>query len=292
MLFFRRDRKAEIMKLTDVSYIKELLAEGGTGFKKKLGQNFLTSERVLDTIADNACEGVLEIGPGIGTLTEKLCERAKRVVSIEIDETLIPILERTLGGRDNLRIVNADALKVDLAALCEEEFGGMTRSVCANLPYYVTTPVLTRLLECGAGFSNVTVMVQKEVAARLCAAPGSADYGAITVFCAYYGSARRVIKVPAGCFVPAPKVDSAVVRIDMHEKPPADCEPEALFRTVRAAFGQRRKTLANALSAGFPEKGRGDIATALERCGIPASARGEQLSLADFARLSDALGNG
>lgn len=279
------------MKLTDVSYIKELLSDGGTGFKKRFGQNFLTSESVLERIADNACEGVLEIGPGIGTLTDFLCARAGRVVAVEIDETLIPILSRTLADRDNVRVICGDILKLDVAALCREEFGDMPRSVCANLPYYITTPVLTRLLSCGAGFENVTVMVQKEVAARLCASPGTPDYGAITVFCAYYGKASRIVRVPAGCFVPAPKVDSAVVRIDMYEDPPVCGDPEAIFRCVRAAFGQRRKTLSNSLAAGYPELGRDAVVRALDACGIPPSARGEGLSLERFAALAAKLGS-
>ena len=277
------------MKLTDISYIKSLLSDGGTGFKKRFGQNFLTSESVLERIAENAEEAVLEIGPGIGTLTDFLCERAKKVVSVEIDETLIPILKKTLADRDNVKIICDDALKIDVKALCDREFAGMTRSVCANLPYYITTPVVTRLLECGAGFSNVTVMVQKEVAARLCAVAGTPDYGAITVFTAYYGTAYRVVKVPAGCFVPAPKVDSAVVRIDMHETPPVEGDPARIFRVVRAAFGQRRKTLSNALRTGFPDLSREDIDSALAECGVSPSARGETLTLSQFAAIAAAL---
>ena len=277
------------MDLTDISEIKRLLAEGGTSFKKRYGQNFLTSENALSRIADNADEGVVEIGPGVGTLTRFLAERAGKVVAVEIDDALIPILEKTVGDLENVTVLHADAMKVDFADLVAREFPGMRVSVCANLPYYITTPILTRLLECGAGFTNVTVMVQKEVAARLCAAPGTADYGAISVFVAYYGAPSRILKVPAGCFVPAPKVDSAVVRIDMHETPPVEGDPAAIFRCVRAAFGQRRKTLANALTTGYPELGRDAVAAAIAACGIDPAARGETLALADFAALAREL---
>ena len=277
------------MKLTDTGTIKRLMEDNGAVFKKKFGQNFLTVESVLSKIADNADEGVLEIGPGIGTLTDFLCERAKKVVSVEIDETLVPILEKTMADRKNFKLIRGDALKIDLAELVKTEFPGINVSVCANLPYYITTPVLTRLLSCGAGFTNVTVMVQKEVASRLCAAPGTSDYGAIAVFCAYYGRAARLFKVPAGCFVPAPKVDSAVVRIDMYKKPPAEGDPEAIFRVVRAAFGQRRKTLSNALHTGFPGLSRDEITGALAACGIDPSTRGETLSLSQFADIAAAL---
>ena len=279
------------MRVNDAGTIKRIMEENGAVFKKKFGQNFLTSEGVLERISDNAERGVLEIGPGIGTLTDYLCGKAEKVVSVEIDSSLIPILQKTMSDRDNFTLIEGDALKVDLPALVAREFPGMSVSVCANLPYYITTPVLTRLLSCGAPFSNVTVMVQKEVAARICASPGTPDYGAITVFCAYYGKARRILKVPAGCFVPAPKVDSAVVRIDMYEKPPVAGDPDAIFRVVKAAFGQRRKTLANALSSGFPELSRDVISAVLSDCGIDPSARGETLSLEKFAAVAERIKN-
>lgn len=274
------------MKLTDISTIKSLMAEYGVVFKKKYGQNFLVSERVLSEIADNADRAVLEIGPGIGSLTSFLCERAERVCAVEIDGTLIPLLERTLGEYGNVNVIHADAMKIDLGELCKQEFGDRPVSVCANLPYYITTPVLTRLLECGARFTNVTVMIQKEVAARLCAKPGSADYGAISVFVAYYGTPKKILTVPAGCFIPAPKVDSAVVRIDLHEAPPVACDPDILFRVVRTAFGQRRKTLYNALSTGLSELGREKISDILPRAEIDPGIRGEKLSLEEFARIA------
>lgn len=277
------------MKLTDISTIKSLMAQYGVVFKKKYGQNFLVSERVLEEIADNADAAALEIGPGIGSLTSFLCERAERVCAVEIDDTLIPLLKHTLADYDNVEVVHADAMKIDLGALCREQFGDRPVSVCANLPYYITTPVLTRLLECGVKFSNVTVMIQKEVALRLCAKPGSPDYGAISVFVAYYGTPKKILNVPAGCFIPAPKVDSAVVRIDIHEKPPVDCDPDLLFRVVRAAFGQRRKTLYNALSTGFAELGKERIAEILAEAGIDPSVRGEKLSLEEFARIAGVI---
>ncbi len=278
------------MKLTDAGAIKRIMEENGAFFKKKFGQNFLTSEKVLFRIAENADEGVLEIGPGIGSLTDFLCDRAKKVVAVEIDSALIPILQKTMADRDNFRLIEGDALKVDLKKLVSDEFPGMKVSVCANLPYYITTPVLTRLLSCGAPFTNVTVMVQKEVAARLCAAPGSPDYGAITVFCAYYGKAERIARVPAGCFVPAPKVDSAVVRFDMYAEPPVPGDPEKIFRVVKAAFGQRRKTLVNALSSGLAGTPREEINEALAACGVDPDVRGETLPLERFAEIAKKLG--
>ena len=277
------------MRLTDAGTVKRIMEENGAVFKKRFGQNFLTSENVLERISDNAAEGVVEIGPGIGTLTDFLCDKAKKVVSVEIDATLFPILEKTLADRDNFTLIEGDALKIDLADLVAREFPGMRVSVCANLPYYITTPVLTRLLSCGVPFTNVTVMVQKEVAARLCASPGTPDYGAITVFCAYYGKAQRILKVPAGCFVPAPKVDSAVVRLDRYESPPVEGDPDMIFRVVKAAFGQRRKTLANALSSGFPELSRDRITDVLFACGIDPRTRGETLSLEQFAAIANGM---
>ena len=277
------------MKLTDIGYIKQLMEENGVVFKKKFGQNFLTSESVLERIAGNTDRGVLEIGPGIGALTAHLADRAEKVAAIEIDRGLIPILEKTVGTRENVTLICGDVLEVDLPSLVAREFPGMSVSVCANLPYYITTPVLTRLMTCGAPFTNLTVMVQKEVAARLCAAPGTPDYGAITVFTAYHGRASRVIKVPAGCFVPPPKVDSAVVRIDIFSAPPVPADPELLFRCVRAAFGQRRKTLSNALASGFPELERERVSRAIADCGLDPAVRGEALSLENFSDVAVAI---
>ena len=203
-----------------MSYAHEVMARHGIAPKKKFGQNFLTSDSVVARIADTPCEdgdvGVLEVGPGIGTLTEALAERYKKVVSVEIDESLLPVLAETVGWRENVEIVNGDAMKIDFPAFVREHFGDMRVCVCANLPYYITTPILMRLLESGVKFSSITIMIQNEVASRLVAKPGSSDYGAITAVLGYYGEAKKLFKVSAGCFVPAPKVDSAVVRIDLY----------------------------------------------------------------------------
>ena len=233
---------------------------------------------------------MLEIGPGIGTLTRELCQVAGKVVAVEIDKGLIPVLKRTLEEYDNITVINEDVLKVDLPRLIEEYSEGMEVSVCANLPYYITTPILMYLLESGVKLSTITVMVQNEVAARLAAKPGSSDYGAITAILGYYGSVRKLFKVSAGCFIPAPKVDSAVVRIDLYDKCPYEIKDEKLFRNcIKAAFEMRRKTLENALSAKLGGFTKEQVADAIARCGFDAKIRGERLSTEDFARLSNVL---
>ena len=279
----------DCMKLTDIGYIKQLMAQNGASFKKKFGQNFLTSESALEDIADNACENVLEIGPGIGSLTQKLCERADRVLALEIDSDLIPVLEQTLDGYDNVTVIEGDVMKLDLASLCAEHFPFGEISVCANLPYYITTPILVKLLGCGVKFKSITIMIQKEVAARLCAAPGSADYGSITAFISYYGTAKRLFTVPAGAFLPPPKVDSAVVRIDLYSEPPVNANPEMLFRVIEGAFAQRRKTLLNSLSSSLGDRTKEQIVSACERASVDPAVRGEKLGLEEFARLTDEL---
>lgn len=283
------------MKLTDISTIRELLGGEQTFFKKKFGQNFLINESVVEKIAES-CEndpdtGVLEIGPGIGTLTQKLCKRYKKVVSVEIDRSLVPILEKTMAEFDNFALINNDILKVDLKKLCEENFAGCSKiAVCANLPYYITSQIIMSVLESQAGFSSVTVMVQKEVADRLCSSPGSADYGAVTAAVSYYGKASKILGVGAGNFIPAPKVDSAVVRIELfEEKPVCPKDEKIFFRTVKAAFGQRRKTLLNALKSGFPELSGEEAAKVLTDSGIVPSVRGETLGVADFAKIADGI---
>lgn len=286
------------MKLTDLSTVREIMSRHGITFQKKFGQNFLVSPQIPVRIAEAACEdagdekrGILEIGPGIGTLTRELCERADKVVALEIDTGLIPVLGETLADFDNVTVYNQDVMKCDLEELVEREFldEGMRVSVAANLPYYITTPILMKLLESRLPFDTITVMIQKEVAVRLTAPAGDAEYGAITASIAYYGEVERLFNVPAGCFMPAPKVDSAVVRIRLHREPPVSVSSEEmLFRTIRGAFAQRRKTLANSLTAEFPI-GREAIAAAIEAAGLPASVRGERLALEDFARLADAL---
>ena len=233
--------------------------------------------------------GVLEIGPGIGPLTQQLCLRAGRVTAVEVDRRLEPVLAETLGGFSNLRILWQDILQVDIPALVRREFSGLRPMACANLPYYITAPVLAALLEAKC-FSSVTVMVQKEVARRMTAAPGSGDYGAFTVFCTYYARPRLLFEVPPSCFLPQPQVTSAVVRLEVREAPLCPSEHEAMFfRVVRAAFAQRRKQLQNALAAGFPALGKERIASLLTACGVAPTARGETLDIPAFARIAAAL---
>lgn len=281
------------MDLCQPSTIKFLMEEAKIKFRKEFGQNFLIKREIPERIADECADGerrmILEIGPGIGSLTKELCLRYERVVAVEIDRGLLPILDKTLAEFDNVTVVNADVMEVELPALIEKYAEGRPVSVAANLPYYITTPILMRLLESGIRFDSITVMVQKEVASRLSAKAGSADYGAITAVLGYYGSVRRLFTVPAGCFMPAPKVDSAVVRIDLYKEPlyrPRD--KKLFFDVVKAAFEQRRKTLENALLAKLPLP-RERIATAIASVGLPEKVRGERLSTEEFVRLSDAL---
>ncbi len=281
------------MDLCQPSVIKNIMNEAGIGFRKELGQNFLIKAEVPEEIAEAASDTenamILEIGPGIGCLTKELCLRYKRVVAVELDAGLLPVLQRTVGEFDNLRVIHADALKLDLSRLVLEESGGLPVSVAANLPYYVTTPILMHLLESGVPFEKITVMVQKEVALRLAAPAGSPDYGAITAVLGYYGESKRILSVPAGCFMPAPKVDSAVLQITLYKEKPYRPKSEKLFfRTVKAAFAQRRKTLLNSLASGITlDKAR--VAEAITEAGFSEKIRGECLSTADFVRLSDAL---
>ena len=244
------------MNLCDIKTVKQIMAMFHLTFHKEFGQNFLTDRMVVEDIADECCEDenstILEIGPGIGTLTYELALRRRQVVSLEIDRGLIPVLEYTLGEFDNVRVINEDVMQTDLAALLAPYFAEGPVSVCANLPYYITTPILMKLLESALPFDYITVMIQAEVADRLCAKAGSKDYGAITAAVAYYGEAEKLFTVPADRFIPAPKVNSTVIRIRLHKQKPIVPQDEALFfRTIKAAFGQRRKTLINALGAGF-----------------------------------------
>lgn len=283
------------MKLTDLSTIREVMTKHGVSFQKKFGQNFLISPEVPVKIAEAAVgllpekRGIIEIGPGIGTLTRELSPRSDKVVAIEIDTSLIPILSETLADLDNTSVINADVLKTDLAELIEREFTplGLSVAVAANLPYYITTPIIMKLVESRLPLESITVMIQKEVAARLVAPAGDPEYGAITASLAYYGSVERLFNVPAGCFVPAPKVDSTVIRIKLHKAPPVQVNDEdTLFRVIRGAFAQRRKTLANSLRTEFPKE---IIPGAIEKAGLPSDIRGERLTLENFARLSDIL---
>ena len=282
------------MKLTDMSYAHEVMERHGIAPKKKFGQNFLTSDAVVSRIADTPSEdkevGVLEIGPGIGTLTEALADRYKKVVSVEIDESLLPVLAETVGWRDNVTIVNADAMKVDLPEFVKEHFGDMKVCVCANLPYYITSPIIMKILESGSLFESVTVMIQKEVALRLAADAGSADYGAITVFASYLADVKKCFDVSPGNFLPQPKVTSAVIRMTPHKTPPVDVkDPENMNKIIKAAFEQRRKMLAGAISAATSRVRKAQISEKISEAGLPADIRGEKLSLSDFARLSDIL---
>lgn len=282
------------MKLTDMSYAHEVMERHGIAPKKKFGQNFLTSDAVVCRIADTPSEdkevGVLEIGPGIGTLTEALADRYKKVVSVEIDESLLPVLADTVGWRDNVTVVNADAMKLDLPEFVKEYFGDMKVCVCANLPYYITSPIIMKILECGPLFESVTVMIQKEVALRLASAPGSADYGAITLFASYLADVKKCFDVSPGNFLPQPKITSAVIRMKPHKKPPVDVkDPENMQKIIKAAFEQRRKMLAGALAAATSKVSKAVISEKIAAARLPADVRGEKLSLADFARLSDLL---
>lgn len=261
----------------------------GFAFSKGLGQNFLTDAAVLDKIADAASgtEGVLEIGPGFGVLTKTLSENFEKVISIEIDKSLLPVLDFTLAECDNVKIINSDFMKLNLNELIENEFDNKKISVAANLPYYITTPIITTLLEGGYDIENIVVMVQKEVAQRFCAKPGTKEYGAISVLCAYYTEPEIVVNVPAGSFYPAPKVDSAVVRMRVCEKPNVDVINEKLFfKVVKASFAMRRKTLLNCLSNGF-SKDKQTVENILNSIGIEPSVRGEKLGIKEFALISD-----
>ena len=287
------------MNLCNPRVIRELMAEAGIRFRRDLGQNFLIDPTVPEEIAEIASPDpesvMLEIGPGIGCLTSELAERYRRVVAVEIDRGLIPVLEKTLAECDNVTVVNDDCMTCDLAKLLSDAGGGVPGvdfpvSVASNLPYYITTPILLRLLESGIRFSHVTVMVQKEVADRLAALPGSKDYGAITAVLGYYGTVERCFTVSPVSFLPPPAVSSAVVRIDLYPEPAFSPLSEKLFfDTVHAAFEQRRKTLVNALSARFSDVPKEKLAEIVVSCGFPPDVRGERLGTGDFVKLSDAI---
>ena len=282
------------MNLCDVRTIKEIMAMFSLNFRKEFGQNFLTDICVVEDIADNCCDDydstILEIGPGVGSLTRELATRYKRVIAVEIDNGLIPVLRYTLGEFSNVTVINQDVMKVDLGELLAPYFKEGKVSVCANLPYYITTPILMKLLESGLPFEYITVMIQLEVAQRLCTAPGGKDCGAITAVLNYYGKPEKLFSVGAHKFIPAPKVDSSVVRIKLHgEKPYVPKSEEMLFRTIKAAFEQRRKTLPNALAAGFGELSKDELTAAIVECGFAPEIRGEKLGVADFVALSDAI---
>ena len=279
------------MDLTSPRTIKEISNKFDFGFSKGLGQNFLLDKNVLDKIIDAAeiKDGVLEVGPGFGVLTSELAKNAPKVVSIEIDKRLIPVLDYTLAEFDNVKIIENDILKTDLHQLIKDEFGNSQISVAANLPYYITTPIIARLLEEKLPIDNIVVMVQKEVAERICSLPGKKDYGAISVMCQYYTTPEIVTVVPAGSFMPPPKVDSAVLKLKIRKEPPCNLTDEKLFfRVIKSAFAQRRKTLENGLSNGLSIDKK-TISDIFQMCGIPAGIRGEKLSIAEFAAISNEL---
>lgn len=281
------------LNLCDINEIKPLLARHGFRFSKSMGQNFLIENWVPRDIADASGAGpgvgVLEIGPGIGPLTAQLAQRADRVAAVELDTALLPILAETLSGFGNVAVIPGDVMKLDLSALVSEQFPGLTAMVCANLPYNITTPVLTLLLESGL-FSAITVMIQKEVAQRVCAKPGSKDYGAFSVLCQYYAQTELLFEVPRECFLPAPKVTSAVVRLTPCPPPACVHDEKLFFGLVRPAFVYRRKTLLNALSnAPHLSLSKEALAQCIAAAGLSADVRGERLGIPEFARLADEI---
>ena len=279
-----------MVNVCDLQVMKPLLAEYGFHFSKAKGQNFLIAPWVPQSIAEQAgvdgTAGVLEIGPGIGPLTQQLALRAEKVYAVEVDERLKPILDITLGDFDNVEILWDEVLKLDIPALVEERFPGLRPMACANPPYYITSPILTALLEAEC-FDSVTVMIQKEVAQRIAAAPGTPDYGAFSVLCQYYAEPELLFEVPAHCFVPQPKVTSAVIQLRVRKERPWDIpDPELFFRVVRASFAMRRKKLSNGLASGFPELGKTGAAEVIEAAGFDANVRGETLGIPEFARIA------
>ena len=279
-----------MVNVCDLQVMKPLLSEHGFHFSKAKGQNFLIAPWVPQSIAEQAgvdeTAGVLEIGPGIGPLTQQLCLRAGKVCAVEVDQRLKPILDITVGEFDNLEILWEDVLKLDIPALVEEQFPGLRPMACANLPYYITSPILIALLEAEC-FDSVTVMVQKEVAQRIAAVPGSSDYGAFTVFCQYYAEPELLFEVPAHCFVPQPHVTSAVIQLRARKEQPWDIsDPELFFRVVRASFAMRRKKLSNGLASGFPELGKTGAAEVIRAAGFDDNVRGENLGIPEFAKIA------
>lgn len=278
-------------ELTDLSYVRALCEKYDFALSKGFGQNFIVNPglppKIVDASGVDKRYGVLEIGPGIGALSHELCERAGKVVAVELDKTLLPILDETMARFDNFEVVSADILKTDISALVREKFAGLTPIVCANLPYNITTPAITALIESKC-FESITVLVQKEVAERLCAAPGTSAYGAFSVFMQYYTEPEYLFAVPRECFEPQPKVTSAVLRAVVRREPPVEVEDEKFFfRVVYAAFALRRKTLVNSLMTAFGSQlTKEQVTQAVTSCGLEANIRGERLGLSEFAALS------
>ena len=282
-----------MIDVCNIQVMKPLLSDHGFHFSKAKGQNFLTARWVPEQIAEDSgidrTTGVLEIGPGIGPLTQQLCLRAGKVCAVEVDHRLEPLLKQTVGEFDNLEIVWDDVLKLDVQTLVAERFSGLRPVACANLPDYITSPILTALLEAEC-FDAVTVMVQKEVAQRMCAKPGTADYSAFTVFCQFYAEPELLFDVPPHCFMPQPKVTSAVVKLQVRKELPWRIESKELFfRTVRASFAMRRKKLSNGLTSGFPELGKAGAEEVLRACGLPENVRGETLDIRQFADIANEI---
>ncbi len=280
-------------ELSDINVVKEILSRHGFHFSKSLGQNFIVDPDVCPHIAEES--GVnkemcaLEIGPGVGVLTKELAKRAKKVLAVEIDSALPPVLAETLGEFDNVTVLNADVLKIDVEKTAREYFGDCPFVVCANLPYYITSPILMKLLEEGCGAESITVMVQKEAAQRIAAKPGTRDCGALTAAIHYYSEPEKLFDVGRNSFVPAPKVDSSVIRLKIRKEPPvAVADEKYFFKVIKASFGQRRKTLANSVSGGLGFT-KDEVFSALEKCSLAPTARAEELSLDDFAALCAAL---
>lgn len=283
------------MNLTDYNEIRELLIRHGFRFSKAMGQNFLTAAWVPQRIADEAGldeqTGVLEIGPGVGCLTRELSERAGKVLSVELDKSLMGPLSETLTGCDNVEVLFSDVLKEDISALVDKYLAPLRPVVCANLPYNVTTPLLTAIIEAGR-FDTVTVMIQREAARRICAKAGESDYGAFGIFVQWYMDCELLFDVPPDCFMPRPKVTSSVIRLTRRDEKSAEVRDEKLmFRVIRAAFNQRRKTLVNALSSNFKELEKPQIEKIIENCGFNNKIRGENLDVVAFAKISDEIGN-
>lgn len=281
------------MKLSSIGTIREIMQRHGFTFSKALGQNFLINPSVCPRIAEmgGAKEGVgvIEIGTGIGVLTRELAARAQKVVCIELDSRLLPVLDETLCDFDNIKIIHADVLKVDLKKLIADEFEGMDVVVCANLPYYITSPILMALLEQKLPIEAVTVMVQKEAAVRICAPPGTRQCGALSLAISYYSEPRLLFSVSRGSFLPSPDVDSAVIRLDVRKEPAVAVKEEAvLFAVIKAGFGKRRKTILNCLSTGLSLT-KECVMGVLEEAHVPQSARAEALTLDDFARIADGI---
>ena len=282
-----------MIDVCNIQVMKPLLAEHGFHFSKAKGQNFLVAQWVPERIAEDSGvtkdTGVLEIGPGIGPLTQQLALRAGKVCAVELDNRLKPILDLTVGEFENLEILWADVLKLNIPELVREKFAGLKPMACANLPYYITSPILTALLEAEC-FHSVTVMVQKEVAQRIAAKPGTPDYSAFTIFCQYYAQPEILFDVPAGCFMPQPKVTSAVITLRTRETLPWEIkDKDVFFKAVRASFAMRRKTLQNGLAAGFPELGKTGAGEVIAACGFDPGIRGEKLDIAGFAAIANEI---